>query len=315
MRNMFHWVPTFYSMECYCLKCGKSITRLPQNDKHKEIIDILDWQWTALDFGDKSKLRLCYKCSYDVTDKHRKDYSYRNSGKDPKFRVSICQWDLENDRPFFSPNGLPMKYEVSSGQRLNGQNRGINEERAIEEVSIPVFNQIPVSDENSFVITEPPSANRRSNRKKPEEIEAKLHSQIQQKSFKGLKIIKNKLGRGVATTKSFVKDEFVCTYYGDIITREESYLRETEYAKKGKGCYQYDFIIEGKHITIDATRDDPSFGIGRLINHDSKKPNLKTKKIVIQGIPYLYFLASRDIQRGESLFYDYNDPKSGLPWM
>ena len=212
MWNMIHWVPTFYTMDCYCLKCGKQIPRLPQSDKQKEAIDILDWLCTSIDLGDKSKLRLCKKCPYYVNDKHRKDYTYRNSGKDPKYRVSICVWDLENDRPFFSPNGLPMKYEVSSGQRLNGQNRGNNEERAIEEVSIPVFNQIQASDESSFVITEPPSANRRSKRKKPEEIEAKLHSQIQQKSFKGLKIIKNKLGRGVATTKSFVKGEFVCTY-------------------------------------------------------------------------------------------------------
>ena len=59
------------------------------------------------------------------------------------------------------------------------------------------------------------------------------------------------------------------------------------------------------YYSIDATVDDKR--PGRFINH-SKQHNIKPKLVVLDDKPrILFFFATRDIDQGEELLYDYND--------
>lgn len=68
--------------------------------------------------------------------------------------------------------------------------------------------------------------------------------------------------------------------------------------------------------SVDATRETNR--LGRLINH-SKCGNCQTKLHDIDGVPHLILIASRDIEAGEELLYDYGDRSraslEAYPWL
>lgn len=69
-------------------------------------------------------------------------------------------------------------------------------------------------------------------------------------------------------------------------------------------------------LSVDATTE--SGRMGRLINH-SRNGNCHTKLHDINGIPHLILVASRDIDKGEELLYDYGDRRktsiAAHPWL
>ncbi|XP_046873868.1 N-lysine methyltransferase KMT5A-A [Hypomesus transpacificus] len=124
-------------------------------------------------------------------------------------------------------------------------------------------------------------------------------------------------GRGVFATQSFQKGQFVVEYHGDLLEITDAKQREMEYAQNpATGCYMYYFQYLCKTYCIDATKETGR--MGRLINH-SKLGNCQTKLHDINGIPHLILVASRDIDEGEELQYDYGDrSKASIaahPWL
>ena len=79
-------------------------------------------------------------------------------------------------------------------------------------------------------------------------------------------------------------------------------------------CYDIYFYA---HYSIDATgeKNVP----GRYINHSRKNANLLPRLVPINNQPRILFFASREIQEGEELVYDYNDHTSEAvashPWL
>ncbi|CAO2617914.1 N-lysine methyltransferase KMT5A [Lemmus lemmus] len=71
-----------------------------------------------------------------------------------------------------------------------------------------------------------------------------------------------------------------------------------------------------KTYCVDATRETNR--LGRLINH-SKYRNCKNKLYVIDSVPHLILIASRDIAAGEELLFDYGDRSKAyieaFPWL
>ncbi|GAB1599099.1 N-lysine methyltransferase KMT5A-A-like [Argonauta hians] len=163
---------------------------------------------------------------------------------------------------------------------------------------------------------------RRSNRQTKKVLETKryqdIESAILNKTEEGLKVVNFKgKGRGVIATRSFKKGEFVVEYAGDLLSYPAAKDRERIYASDpGFGCYMYYFVYNSKHYCVDAT--DESGRLGRLINH-SRSGNCQTKLVGIKGRPYLILVASRNIDEGEELLYDYGDrSKASLaahPWL
>jgi histone-lysine N-methyltransferase SETD8 len=58
---------------------------------------------------------------------------------------------------------------------------------------------------------------------------------------------------------------------------------------------------------VDATREDPDFGFGRLLNHSLSNPNLEPHKIMADRVPHIVMIASKDIEANTELVYDYGE--------
>ncbi|GMS88289.1 hypothetical protein PENTCL1PPCAC_10464, partial [Pristionchus entomophagus] len=125
-------------------------------------------------------------------------------------------------------------------------------------------------------------------------------------------------GRGVRATRTYVKNELVVEYKGDMIDYETAKIREEEYGRDHSiGSYMYFFKYKNKHWCVDATRESPYKG--RLVNHSALRPNLKTKVVEMGGTHHLILIAKRTIEVNEELLYDYGDRTPATvaqnPWL
>uniref|UniRef100_A0A8B9RHR6 [histone H4]-lysine(20) N-methyltransferase n=2 Tax=Astyanax mexicanus TaxID=7994 RepID=A0A8B9RHR6_ASTMX len=163
---------------------------------------------------------------------------------------------------------------------------------------------------------------RRSSRKSKTELKCAEKQHIDELITKGIengmmvKYIEGK-GRGVFATENFQKGQYVVEYHGDLLLKTDAKKREAVYAQDPTtGCYMYYFQYLSKTYCVDATKETDR--MGRLINH-SKNGNCQTKLHDINGIPHLILVASRDIEEGEELLYDYGDrSKASIaahPWL
>uniref|UniRef100_A0A8C2EJF1 [histone H4]-lysine(20) N-methyltransferase n=1 Tax=Cyprinus carpio TaxID=7962 RepID=A0A8C2EJF1_CYPCA len=163
---------------------------------------------------------------------------------------------------------------------------------------------------------------RRSSRKSKSELKCEEKRHIDMLITNGIengmmvRYIEGK-GRGVFATQKFQKGQYVVEYHGDLLQISDAKKREALYAQDPTtGCYMYYFQYLSKTYCVDATKE--SDRLGRLINH-SKNGNCQTKLHDITGIPHLILVASRDIQEGEELLYDYGDrSKASIeahPWL
>lgn len=163
---------------------------------------------------------------------------------------------------------------------------------------------------------------RRSVRKTKKEVQWErdrdIEKAIREQRESGLKIQTfEEKGRGIVTTRPFMKGEFVVEYIGDLITVSEAKEREQIYAEDDNtGCYMYYFKHKNVQHCIDATAE--SGKLGRLVNH-SRNGNLMTKTVSINNRPHLVLIAKEDIAEGIEVTYDYGDrSKESLqhhPWL
>lgn len=163
---------------------------------------------------------------------------------------------------------------------------------------------------------------RRSVRKTKKEVqwerERDIEKAIREERETGLKIAHfDGKGRGIITTRPFMKGEFVVEYIGDLITVAEAKEREQIYAEDDNtGCYMYYFKHKNVQHCIDATAE--SGKLGRLVNH-SRNGNLMTKTVTLNNRPHLVLIAKEDIFEGVEVTYDYGDrSKEALqhyPWL
>ena len=119
-------------------------------------------------------------------------------------------------------------------------------------------------------------------------------------------------------THAFARNDFVCEYAGEMISYAEAKEREKKYARDPSiGCYMYFFEHKTKTYCVDATAETNR--LGRLLNHSRLFSNCHTKVFEMNDRPYLILLASRDIQPGEELTFDYGDRNriavKSYPWL
>ncbi|KAG5272471.1 hypothetical protein AALO_G00165920 [Alosa alosa] len=225
-------------------------------------------------------------------------------------------WPCEGDR-------LPLQsypsVEVTAGQYAS---RPFNHSRG-RKMKVKKFSQRSEERKNSTnrKVTDYFPV-RRSSRKSKTELECEEKKHIDELILKGIENgmtvqhIEGK-GRGVFATQNFQKGQYVVEYYGDLLQITDAKKREAMYSQDpSTGCYMYYFQHLSKTYCVDATSE--SGRMGRLINH-SRNGNCHTKLHDINGIPHLILVASRDIDKGEELLYDYGDRrKSSIaahPWL
>ena len=117
--------------------------------------------------------------------------------------------------------------------------------------------------------------------------------------------------------RQFKEGEFICKYEGELCSYRVFRDRMSVYNNSAVGSYILEFKFKEKRWAIDATKEDGT--VGRLINHSRLLQNIKPVVGVINEIPYVYFVAIRNIFKGEELLYDYSDQsttsKKAFPWL
>lgn len=112
------------------------------------------------------------------------------------------------------------------------------------------------------------------------------------------KWINAKVGWGVFAEKSIEKDDYISCYLGQI--------RLARMSPINRYCFSFPLIAAPfaffrGNWTIDAQNCG---NISRFINH-SDTPNCESLLAFLSPWPYIVIRASRDIAKGEQLFYDY----------
>ena len=111
-----------------------------------------------------------------------------------------------------------------------------------------------------------------------------------------------------SNSRPFANGTVICHYNGTLYEGKAARLLKKESYEQNKAQYVYEIgEWQGKFYVIDATKDDNSQG--RVINHGIH-PNIKPKPKTIDGQLYLLFHASRDIEQGEEIVYDYGQRPS-----
>jgi histone-lysine N-methyltransferase SETD8 len=123
-------------------------------------------------------------------------------------------------------------------------------------------------------------------------------------------------GRYVCAGGFLPRGAYVCEYGGQLVSSTEGSVREGRYAQAGDalyGCYSYFFTHPSSRLEhcFDATAERPEYGIGRLLSHGKKAPNIDVRALVLDGIPHLVLTARNDIPFGTELLFDYGDRRLG----
>ena len=285
--------------------------------------NFLSWRFPIRKF-DSPTLFMCSSCDFSL--KKRKDEYFNGIrfGYKPTKKLRLAFWDNNASQPYFDSDGNPLpdlfRGEVdpidSNDQEIELQMQGLTNETPLH------------TESNNLSITQQKTAKKRKGaistmkiRKNPprmttQEKTAITHSKVLQINHEGIKEIHTSdKGRGVATTRQFKRNEFITTYHGKLVSKKEADRLEKKYALEKKGCYMYYGRYNQETFCIDSTDENENFGLGRLINHETTTPNIKSQKIIIDNRPYIYFSALEDIEAGIELLYNYNDPKSEADFM
>lgn len=116
-------------------------------------------------------------------------------------------------------------------------------------------------------------------------------------------VAKSKIaGYGLYTTRSYVRDEIVIEYSGEVIGQSLADFREQHvYSKSTRHRYSCYMFRLDDHRIVDATMVGNA---ARFINHCCQ-PNCKARTVMLDGQPKILIVAWRKIKEGEELSYDY----------
>ena len=120
-------------------------------------------------------------------------------------------------------------------------------------------------------------------------------------------------GRCVFSGGFLPRGAFFCEYGGQLLNEDDARLREARYNREGgihgAGCYSYYFRHPTTRLPhcIDATAERKEYGIGRLLSHSMRHPNLACKVYIVDGIPRLVLHTKIDILFGDEMKYDYGE--------
>jgi SET domain-containing protein len=127
-------------------------------------------------------------------------------------------------------------------------------------------------------------------------------------------------GKKLTAAQPIKLGDLVLTYEG-VLTKDSGKID----LEKG-GNYSMYVKFNQQNWKLDAGKTpNPRFGYGRYINNDSAKPNLTWKVApnpVNPAVPFVYFVAKKDIAKGDELQFDYFQgtkptaaERAAFPWL
>ncbi|XP_016300190.1 N-lysine methyltransferase KMT5A-like [Sinocyclocheilus anshuiensis] len=155
-----------------------------------------------------------------------------------------------------------------------------------------------------------------------------VRSMVTAQRWKGLTIkdVPEK-GRGVFTKRRFEQGEVVCEYHGRLVSREEGLAIHASSPDMNPGHLLFYKNKRNEAMCIDAHEESCqchplSIIYGRLINHSSKRANIRPRLFIHNDRDVILFITLRDILVNEELRYDYGSKKKSfagkgveLDWM
>jgi SET domain-containing protein len=123
-------------------------------------------------------------------------------------------------------------------------------------------------------------------------------------------------GRAVFATAPIPHGSYVCEYERDkVYPIKDRPAHEAEYAINGEGCMILDIRVKHGWMCLDATRCHDT--VGRLLNFASSRTATVRpfKPLLVDGEWRVGFLATRDIEEGEEICWDYGCPPEGQEWL
>ncbi|XP_031698496.1 N-lysine methyltransferase KMT5A-like [Anarrhichthys ocellatus] len=149
-----------------------------------------------------------------------------------------------------------------------------------------------------------------------ENVESDKHvlKSVASQMWKGVTIKKfgGEKGLGVVATRQFSRGDIICDYHGEVITAKKG-NKKIE-AVTDNAAYMFFFTFREKHLCIDAQthpcKCHPELEtVGRLINHSSKRPNLKPLQCLLhvdgKDTVVILFKALTEIKVDDELKFDY----------
>lgn len=127
-----------------------------------------------------------------------------------------------------------------------------------------------------------------------------LNKPFQNRPIKKMKLVKTeKCGSGIVADEDIKAGEFVVEYVGEVI--DDKTCEERLWNMKHRGETNFYLCEINRDMVIDATYKGNK---SRYINH-SCCPNTEMQKWIIDGETRIGIFATRDIEKGEHLTYDY----------
>ncbi|XP_029148505.1 histone-lysine N-methyltransferase ASHH3 isoform X7 [Arachis hypogaea] len=127
-----------------------------------------------------------------------------------------------------------------------------------------------------------------------------LNKPFQHRRVKKMKLVQTeKCGSGIVAAEDIKRGEFVIEYVGEVI--DDKTCEERLWNMKYRGDSNFYLCEINRDTVIDATYKGNK---SRYINH-SCCPNTEMQKWIADGETRIAIFATRDIQKGEQLTYDY----------
>ncbi|XP_048319328.2 histone-lysine N-methyltransferase ASHH3 [Ziziphus jujuba] len=127
-----------------------------------------------------------------------------------------------------------------------------------------------------------------------------LNKPFQHRPAKKMKLVQTeKCGSGIVADEDIKQGEFVIEYVGEVI--DDKTCEERLWNMKHRGETNFYLCEINRDMVIDATYKGNK---SRYINH-SCSPNTEMQKWIIDGETRIGIFATRDIEKGEHLTYDY----------
>ena len=128
-------------------------------------------------------------------------------------------------------------------------------------------------------------------------------------------------GKSIIAVEEIKAGDIIAVYDGRPLTPDEMDEIKKAGAKDNEFIFEIQIPGSNKSWGIDASREEDFRFLGRWCNHSRDKgtKNCRAKTIWVKDRYFTYFVASRDINPGEHILYEYGDKtlKAFLedPWL
>jgi SET domain-containing protein len=117
-----------------------------------------------------------------------------------------------------------------------------------------------------------------------------------------VKVINKVKGKGLVARRPIKKGELVATYSGNVMALSQV----AKYGDKVTNQYTFNLVYGPDVMSNYAVYPKDYASVGFFMNHAKTKNNVSTEVVLTNRGPLILMIASKEIQYGKELVYNYN---------